>query len=280
VRREPRQFGIQRSRWTLGRLRQVCNWLAIGSDAGMHKLLRRLGISYKRGREYVHSPDPDYVAKVAALRTVEALADTHPDAYVLVYLDEVSIYRQPTVANNYETTGHRQPLARRVCHHADTMSRVIGAVNRRTGQVLVHQRSHITVDCVIRFLHAVHQAYPTAKTIFVVLDNWPVHFHPQVLAHLEPQQSAFPLLRPASWHATTSRHAPQPQLLPIQLIPLPSYASWLNPIEKLWRKLKQDEIHLHTCAADWQRLKERVIAFFNQFADGSPQLRRYIGLNT
>ena len=36
--------------------------------------------------------------------------------------------------------------------------------------------------------------------------------------------------------------------LPIQLVPLPTYASWCNPIEKLWRQLRQELLHLHRFA--------------------------------
>ncbi|MGQ9628202.1 MAG: transposase [Anaerolineae bacterium] len=39
---------------------------------------------------------------------------------------------------------------------------------------------------------------------------------------------------------------------------LPTYASWFNPIEKLWRWLKQDVLHLHRLNEDWQALIQRV----------------------
>jgi len=31
----------------------------------------------------------------------------------------------------------------------------------------------------------------------------------------------------------------------ITLVYLPTYAPWLNPIEKLWRKAYQEVLHLH-----------------------------------
>lgn len=58
VRRDPHQFAIERSNWTLHHIRQqVPGWL-VGTDAGMHQILDALGIHYKRGRSYIHSPDP------------------------------------------------------------------------------------------------------------------------------------------------------------------------------------------------------------------------------
>jgi hypothetical protein len=66
--------------------------------------------------------------------------------------------------------------------------------------------------------------------------------------------------------------------LPIQLIPLPTYAAWCNPIEKLWRKLRQELTHLHPWAADLRRLREEIDSFLKKFASGSTDLLRYVGL--
>jgi transposase len=59
---------------------------------------------------------------------------------------------------------------------------------------------------------------------------------------------------------------------------LPTYAPWLNPIEKLWRWRKGDVLKQHRLAADWHALRQRVNAFLDQFATGSRALLRYVGL--
>ncbi len=51
-----------------------------------------------------------------------------------------------------------------------------------------------------------------------------------------------------------------------------------NPIEKLWRKLRQEVTHLHRCADDLTALRKHVDQFLEQFAQGSPELLRYVGL--
>ena len=61
-------------------------------------------------------------------------------------------------------------------------------------------------------------------------------------------------------------------------MPLPTYASWLNPIEKLWRYLKQEVLHLHRLANDLGGLRAEIDRFLDQFTDGSDQLLRYVGL--
>jgi hypothetical protein len=68
------------------------------------------------------------------------------------------------------------------------------------------------------------------------------------------------------------------RLLPIQLVFLPTYAPWLNPIEKLWRWLRQQVLHLHRLSDAWDQLKQRVLDFMIQFAHGSSELLHYVGL--
>jgi hypothetical protein len=54
--------------------------------------------------------------------------------------------------------------------------------------------------------------------------------------------------------------------------------AFLNPIEKLWRKLRQEVLYLHRQAHDWKALQARVHDFLDQFAQGSDELLRYVGL--
>ena len=67
VRRSPQVFGYANVRWKLGQLLDVCDWLRLTSPGGLSQLLQRLGISYKRGRDYVHSPDRHYGEKLDLL---------------------------------------------------------------------------------------------------------------------------------------------------------------------------------------------------------------------
>jgi transposase len=78
------------------------------------------------------------------------------------------------------------------------------------------------------------------------LYNWPVHFHGYVLDTL----------------ADSKRR--------ITLLPLPTYAPWTNPIEKVWRKFNQDLFHHHPWSAEWDRLKS--------CSNASEDLLRYAGL--
>ena len=277
VRREPRLFEHQQSRWTLDALAQTCDWLRVSTAGGLWRVLDRLGIRYKWARNHMYSPDAAYDAKLSVLQLCRLRAWYQPEDYIFLYQDEFTYYRQPSLARAYESQGHCQPLAYR-SYQSDTQFRVVAALNAMSGQVTYRQSSKIDLRQLSDFYAAVRADYPTAKEIYVAQDNWPVHFHPDVLARLQPQDFfPQPPKLPPNWP-----QQPGPQAihdhLPIRLLLLPTYASWLNPIEKLWRWLKQDVLHLHRLSDDWQALKLAVANFLDRLTDRSPDLLRYVGL--
>ncbi len=253
VQRDPRLFGLGRSRWWLAGLRQAIPWLRHYSLPGIWRLLRRFGIRYKRGRRYVHSPDLAYSEKLARIAQVWAEVQVSAGRYVLVYEDELTYYRRPTVAAGYGQQGH-DDLRANQGQRSNLHRRVAGCLNALTGQLFIWQRQKFDRQTLIRYFQALAASYPDAALIYVVLDNWPVHFHPDVLAAL-----------------ATCR---------IVLLPLPTYAPWTNPIEKVWRQLYHEVLHLHTFVDRWQELQVAVEDFLAAFAQPSRDLLRSTGLLT
>jgi hypothetical protein len=272
---DPRAHGQRQTRWTLAALRAVVPSFAGASLSGIWRVLADTKLRRKRGRDHIHSPDPAYQEKVAHLATIRTHVETAPLGAVLLFLDEVTSYRQPSRGYGYAPTGSAEPRAERSVR-SNTTTRVIGALDAHTGRVVAHQQTRIGVPALSRFYRDLVAAYP-GQRLYVVLDNWPVHFHPDVLAALEPQRSPFPFCRPPSWPTTPSPNAKRLNL-PIQLVPLPTYSPWLNPIEKLWRWLNQDVLHLHRHADNVPALRALVLDFLARFKDGSIDLLRYVGL--
>jgi hypothetical protein len=236
--------------------------------------LKRLKIHYKRARSYIHSPDPDYTQKLEQVQICLGHYRKSAPSSVVLFEDEMSYYRHPTLAQAYALSGSKQPLGVHSCHK-DTPQRVIGTLDARSAQVVFEQAEQIGVAGLVGFYQKLCQVYAGVSTLYLVEDNWPIHFHPDVLAALEPQQRPLPI--PDCWPAQPTQKAKRLHL-PIQLVPLPTYASWCNPIEKLWRKLKQEVVHLHRYAQDWDGLQALVGQFLDQFAQGSEALLRYVGL--
>ena len=110
LRRDPHTVGVERSRWRLADLLAHCAGWRLHTPQSLGRLLRRLGLSYQRGRDYLHSPDPDYEAKLAGIAAARQAAHADPAHHVLLYLDEMTLLRQPTVDRAWAARG-RQPLA-------------------------------------------------------------------------------------------------------------------------------------------------------------------------
>jgi transposase len=233
----------------LADLRQVLPFLRNYSLPGLWQAVRRLGIRLHRGRLRLHSPDPTYIDKVFRLTRIQRLAHRFPDRVTLVFADEMSLHRQPTLAACYAPSGS-EPTAT-LSHRSNTVRRYAGALNAVTGQLTWHSASRMSVPELCRFLEQVRLAYPQ-RVLFLAWDNWPVHRHAQVVA-------------------TAAR-------LKIHFVWLPTYAPWTNPIEKLWRWLRQTVVQHHRLADHWTELQARVATFFDQLATGSPEALRYVGL--
>ena len=244
-------FGQDRSRWWLDGLRHSIPWLASLSLSGVWQVLRRLNIRYKRGREYVHSPDPQYDEKLRAIERAKAQVQTDPQRYVLLYQDEFTYYRRPSLAQGYGVAG-KDDLRANQGFLPNRKRRIAASLDITSGRVMACQRASFHRRHLLAYFRTLEAAYPDAQQIFLVLDNWPVHFHPEILAAL-----------------TTSK---------LVLFRLPTYAPWTNPVEKLWHKLYHDLLHLHPFSLDWPALQAAVEAWLAQFALGSPDLLRYCAL--
>ena len=229
------------------------SWLQGYSDAGIYKVLKRLGFSKKQALNFIHSPDPNYRFKWQRILAAYQEVLANPETAVLLFQDELTYYRRARLKKRWQKMG-----AKAVRHHqatgANTKARITATLNALTGQVLFLQRHKVGCHELATFYAQVRQAYPSARRIYLVQDNWPIHRHPDVLNALEQQQIT-PLF-------------------------LPTYASWLNPIEKLWRWLRQDILHDHDEAKTFKRLRQRVSDWLEQFAHRSLKLLHYVGILT
>jgi len=237
------------SRWTLRTIRASVDWLTAYTVSGVWRVLQACGLGLHTSWARLFSPDPDYSSKVRRLHRCLRDAARHPDSVMAVFLDEFGYQRWPEVA---PTWGGEARVAQRAGNNQQW--RTIGALNALTGQVNYLDGYIVGRQQVIQFYGLLDRAYPKkVELIYVIQDNWNIHTHPDVLTAV----AAYPRLKPV-W--------------------LPTYAPWLNPIEKLWRWLRQDILKMHRWVEDWPRVKQRVRDFLEQFAHASLTLLRYVGL--
>jgi transposase len=239
--------------WTLRRLQATFPWLAhYRTLSGVWRAVRRAGQRLRRGRPRQFSPDPEYVAKETHLLTVLRQVAASEGTAVAVFVDEFTYRHWPLPGRTWAPRHGPPPVAERAAP-GEYQRRIVAGLDACTGRVVARQAKAIRCHTFIAFLRQLTRAYPAARTLYVIMDNWPVHTNPQVLAAVA-------------------------KLERLELVCLPTYAPWLNPIEKLWDWLKAAELRQHTLAGHWQALQGRVTAFLARFAEGSEALLRRVGL--
>jgi len=200
------------SRWSLRSVRAAFPWLKDYTLSGVWRLLRRHGLHIRSAQVRQHSPDPEYVTKLEHLLACLRDAAAHPGQVVLVFLDEMGYYRWPKEGQTWAAAAPEPPPLADRAGPNNKQWRVIGALNALTGRVDYLDGYIIGREKLIVFYRQLVAAYRDTGRIYVVQDNWSIHTHPDV-------QTALVDL---------------PQIEPVWL---PTYAPWLNPIEKpgtLW----------------------------------------------
>jgi len=235
-------------RWTLRTIRVSVEWLTEYTVSGVWRVLHACGLGMHASCARLFSPDPDYRPKVRRLHRCLRDAARHPETVVALFLDEFGYQRWPELAL---TWGLEAAVAQRAGNNQQW--RTIGALNALTGQVNYLDGYIVGREQVSAFYTQLDHAYPAVDLIYVIQDNWNIHTHPDVRTAL----ARYPRIKPV-W--------------------LPTYAPWLNPIEKLWRWARQDVLKMHRWVEDWPVVKQRVRHFLDQFTHGSQDLLRYVGL--
>lgn len=245
------------SRWTLRSIRAAVPDLAAYELSGVWRVLHRLGIIRRSTRVQQFSPDPEYAPKLAQLEDCLRAAAAAPGRIEALFMDQMGLTRWPEPGPDWTPAA---PVAARQTDRKRSKQqqwRLVGALNAVTGQLNTLDGYIVGRRQLIAFYQQLDRAYPEAERVYVIQDNWSIHRHDDVLAAL----------------------AELPRITPIFL---PTYAPWLNPIEKLWRWLRQTVLRNHPLAADWDAFKQRVADALGQFRVGATcrtaALLRYVGL--
>lgn len=239
-------------RWTLNRVRTAFDWLQEYSLSGVWRVLQRLGLGWRKGYPRQFSPDPDYPSKVAHLLTCLQQVAHDPARLGLVFVDEMGFFRWPEAGADWMVAAPG-PVRWADCAGNNRQWRMMGALNALNGQVDYLDNYIVGRKVVGQMYQKLDQVYAGLERLYVAQDNWSIHRHADVQSVLA--------------------HLPR-----LEIVWLPTYAHWLNPIEKLWRWLRQEVLRLHRWAVEWDSLLAQVHAFLDQFAHGSVDLLRYVGL--
>jgi transposase len=199
----PRDLGLAFSTWSLAKLAEylAAAGIAAISRESIRQILRAGGVRWQATKTWKASSDPDFIPK---MRRVLDLYDHPPGDGRVICADEFGpLNLQPRPGRAWRPAGH--PARLRACYRrTGGVRHMIAALDLATGQVLYRIRARKRWHEMLSFLKLLRRRWPGQK-LYVIMDNFSPHKHAEV----------------TSWAAAND----------VELVFLPTYASWLNWIE-------------------------------------------------
>lgn len=218
----PQDYGWARPTWTqelmARQLRQMTGVRVSESTVG--RMLQELGARSGMPRPTVECPWTPR-AKRRRLRAIEAVLQTLPRGEEVFYEDEVDIHLNPRIGRDWMLSGVQKEV---LTPGQNQKHYLAGALHARTGQLLWVGNGRKNSYLFLLLLRHLREAFPRAKKIHPILDNYGVHSSRVVQRALAEEFRGR-----------------------IVLHFLPPYSPQHNRIEHLWRELHADVTRNHRC---------------------------------
>lgn len=172
------------------------------SPAHLGRILAAAGLSFQRTRSWKASPDPDYEVKA---ERVIALCKRPPKHSVVISFDQMGpISLRPTHGSGWAP--RRRPERHRATFNRRSGVRYgFGAYDVGADRLRLRLRPRRRGRDVLAFMRQIRLCYPPRTTVYWIQDNLSANWTPEIREF-----------------ASANR---------IELVPTPTYASYLNPIE-------------------------------------------------
>ena len=199
----PSTLGVPYTRWSLSKLSRYLAGQGIAvSAAHLGRILARNGISLQRTRSWKQSPDPDYAAKAA--RILALYREPPKDGVVISFDEKGPESLCPRHGRGWARRGrperHRATYSRR-----QGIRYLVGALDVHADYLRIRPRARRNGLSTLTFMQTIRLAYPRRLRIYWIQDGLSCHWTPAIRAYAAANN--------------------------IELVPTPTYASYLNRIE-------------------------------------------------
>jgi transposase len=201
----PDSQGVPLTRWSLPRLAEHLTEAAIVqiSAAHLHRVLAQAGLSFQRTRTWKASPDPDYEPKTARILELKAVAPAN-GGHVIAFDQMGPISLRPTAGAGWAP--RTRPERQRATYHKRHGTRyVLGAYDLHEDRLRVRLRQRRRGRDNLAFMAQIRGAIPARRRIYWIQDGLSANWTPDIRAFAAANK--------------------------IELVPTPTYASYLNPVE-------------------------------------------------
>jgi len=252
IEQDPRTLGCPFSNWTAPLLAE---YLAAETgirvdESRIRHSLHAHGYELLRPVLTVASPDPEYESKRVKIEELQRRAQA--GEIDLYYEDEIDLALLPTITHCWCKRGHQRkietPRKNQKRYGAGLIHWVSGKLYWATSD---HKDNALFRAVLSQVLEPSKGG--ARRKVYVVIDNYRIHFAKPVLALL-------------------AAHSDQ-----IELVTLPTYSPQLNPVERFWKHLRRKVTH-NTFFQTVERLLEAVTEFFQDLAARPDTVRSVAGL--
>jgi len=218
----PDTLGVPYTRWSLPKLsRHLAGQGLQVSTAHLGRILARNGISLQRTRSWKQSPDPDYEAKAARLL---ALYREQPKNGVVISFDEKGPESLcPRHGRSWARRGRPQ-RHRATYNRRQGIRYLVGALDVHTDYLRIRARPRRNGNSTLTFMRQIRLAYPASIRLYWIQDGLSSHWTPEIRAFADKHN--------------------------MELVPTPTYASYLNRIESTFGAI-DEFVCKNTDYLDW-----------------------------
>jgi transposase len=207
----PSTLGVPYTRWSLSKLSRFLAEQGICvSPAHLGRILARNGISLQRTRSWKQSPDPDYEQKAARIL---ALYREKPANGVVISFDEKGPESLcPRHGRGWARRG-RPERHRATYNRRQGVRYLVGALDVHADYLRIRPRTRRNGLSTLTFMQMIRLAYPRRMRIYWIQDGLSYHWTPAIRDYAEHNN--------------------------IELVPTPTYASYVNRIEATFGALDE-----------------------------------------
>lgn len=209
-------------------------WSVTYSVSGMRNWLQRHDFSYKKPALVPGKANEQQQREWLA--QYEKLKQNLPADETICFMDGVHPTHNVQPAYGWIQKGVRKEIPANSGRSRINLSGIIDVIDHK---VFVQEDKMLNTEATISFFRKIEEAYPEKNRIHVFCDNARYYRNKAVTEHLKTAK--------------------------VQLHFLPPYSPNLNPIERLWKWMKERVVH-NTYYSEFEDFKSAVFGFFSTLA--------------
>lgn len=213
-------------------------WKVRYTTSGMTDWLERHGFSYKKPSLVPGKADREKQAQW--IEDYQNLKDHLTEDETICFMDGVHPTHNVQPGYGWIKKGMRKEVP---SNSGRLRLNLTGIIDIKTHRVFVRQEPTLNAEQVIDFFKQIETVYPTKKQVHIFCDNASYYKNRRVSEHLKGSK--------------------------VQLHFLPPYSPNLNPIERLWKWMKERVIY-NTYYEDFCSFKSAIFGFFRTISGLDP----------